>query len=188
MWNPFHKYVEEVFNQSFNNLNLEYIDLFLMHTPMGTERTYKTNGNDSISNVELSPTTAEGLILVDDSDYLDTWKAMEELIKTGRVRSIGVSNFNSEQIDRIIANSNTVPVTNQVECHPNFNQRKLIEFCAERNVTVTAYSPFGRPHLIEKNETSPLALNDPKVKAIADRLKKTPGQVILRYLVYFSFF
>lgn len=105
---------------------------------------------------------------------------MEKLVKLGLVRSIGVSNFNSEQLQRILDNCEIKPVTNQVECSPALNQRKLTQFCKERGVTLTAYSPLGRPKPAEKK---PDFYYSEKTKALADKYKKTPAQIVLRYLV-----
>lgn len=121
-----------------------------------------------------------GKTLTTDVDYLDTWRAMEKLVESGRVRSIGISNFNSEQTDRILSIAKILPVTNQVECHPNLNQRKLIEFSALRNITVTAYSPLGRPHTQSGKK---LAISDERVLELAQKYKKTSAQIILRYTV-----
>lgn len=115
-----------------------------------------------------------------DVDYVDTWKAMEKLVQSGRVRSIGISNFNSEQTDRILSIATIKPVTNQVECHPNLNQRKLINFNAARNMTTTAYSPLGRPHT---SSGIKLAISDSKVLELAQKYRKTPAQIVLRYTV-----
>lgn len=78
-----------------------------------------------------------------DVDYMDTWRAMEKLVDLGIVKSIGISNFNSEQVDRVVNESRIKPVSNQVECSPNINQKKLTAFCKERDVVVVAYSPLG---------------------------------------------
>lgn len=121
-----------------------------------------------------------GNTLTADVDYVDTWKAMEKLVQSGQVRSIGISNFNSEQTDRILSIATIKPVTNQVECHPNLNQRKLINFNAARNITITAYSPLGRPHTPNGQK---LAISDPKVIELAQKYRKTPAQIILRYTV-----
>lgn len=102
---------------------------------------------------------------------------MEKLVESGRVRSIGISNFNSEQTDRILSIAKIKPVTNQVECHPNLNQRKLIEFSKIRNITITAYSPLGRAS--GKN----LAINDPKVFELAQKYGKSAAQIVLRHTV-----
>lgn len=119
-----------------------------------------------------------GKTLTSDVDYLETWKAMEKFVESGRVRSIGISNFNSEQADRVYTLAKIKPVTNQVECHPNLNQRKLIEFAKARNVTIVGYSPLGRPH---DAHSRPIAINDAKVKELAKKYNKNPGQILLRY-------
>lgn len=124
-----------------------------------------------------------GKTLNADVDYVDTWKAMEKLVETGRVRSIGISNFNSQQVDRLYSAASIKPVNNQVECHPNLNQRKLIEFCAARNITITAYSPLARP---STNDDRKIAISDPKVLELSQKYKKTPAQIILRYTVGFN--
>lgn len=98
---------------------------------------------------------------------------MEKLAESGRVRSIGISNFNSQQIERILSIATIKPVTNQVECHPNLNQRRLIAFAAAQNITTTCYSPLG--------QGQKLAISDPKVLDIANRYGKSPAQVLLRY-------
>lgn len=116
-----------------------------------------------------------GNTLLADVDYLDTWKAMEKLVQSERVKSIGISNFNSQQIDRLLSIATIKPVTNQVECHPNLNQRKLIAFAAAQNITTTCYSPLG--------SGKKLAISDPKVLEIAKRYGKSPAQVLLRYSI-----
>ena len=105
LWNTFHRpdLVEKAIKQTLNNFGLDYIDLYLIHWPVG----YQEGG-------ELFPTSDEGVILLSDVDYLDTWKAMEEVLKKGLTKNIGVSNFNSEQITRLLENASVKPVTNQV--------------------------------------------------------------------------
>lgn len=105
---------------------------------------------------------------------------MEKLVDAGLVKSIGVSNFNSEQVDRIIREGRIKPVTNQVECNPKLNQKKLTKFCKERNVYVVAYSPLGQP---KPNEKVPEFLYSPKTEKIAKKHNKTAAQIVLRYLV-----
>lgn len=130
--------------------------------------------------MELNPVLEDGTFARADAiDYLDTWRAMEELMRNGKIRSIGVSNFNSQQIDRLLSVAKITPAMNQIECHVNFNQHKLLKFCADRNITVTAYSPLGRPN----RGTSNLAINHPQVAEIAAAHNKSPNQVVLRYTV-----
>lgn len=136
--------------------------------------------NISHLNTLLIRTAYVGKCQCLDVDYLDTWRAMEKLVESGRVRSIGISNFNSEQTQRVLSIAKILPVTNQVECHPNLNQRKLIDFSAARNITVTAYSPLGRPHTQSGKK---LAISDAKVLELAQKYKKSPAQILLRYTV-----
>lgn len=116
----------------------------------------------------------------DDLDILDTYKAMEKLVEKGLVRSIGLSNFNSEQITHILNGCTIKPVMNQVEFSPALNQKKLIEFCKEREIVVTAFSPLGRPN---PQLQTPKFIFDEKVIAIGNKYNKTPAQVVLRFLV-----
>lgn len=115
-----------------------------------------------------------------DVDYLETWRGMEECVRQGLTRSIGVSNFNSEQIERLMKAATIKPVNNQIECSVNVGQRKLIEFCSERNITVTGYSPLGRPGNRYGIANS---LDNPKILRISEKYKKTPAQVACRYVV-----
>uniref|UniRef100_U5EY15 Putative aldo/keto reductase family n=1 Tax=Corethrella appendiculata TaxID=1370023 RepID=U5EY15_9DIPT len=177
LWNTYHNpdLVAQAFQKSLDNLGLDYIDLYLMHTPMG----YKLNAEDS-----LMPLDSDGNIEFTDYDYVDTWKSMEKLVETGKVKSLGISNFNSEQITRLLQSVTIKPVTNQVECNPGLNQKKLIEFCKQNEIVLTSYSPLGRPHYYEQDKTLPKsALLDDRCKNIAKNYNKSPGQIILKYLI-----
>lgn len=173
--------MERAFNKSLENLNTPYVDLYLIHSPLAFRR---FNGDktktdpESIDDILFFPSGSD---IFADVDYVDTWKAMEKLVKSGRVRSIGLSNFNSEQVERVLAAAEIKPVVNQVECHPNLNQRKLLKFLGERNIKLVAYSPLGRPNKADTN----LAINNPKVLELAKNHNKTPAQIILRYTVGF---
>lgn len=115
---------------------------------------------------------------------MDTYKAMEKLIESGLVRSIGVSNFNSEQIDRLLANCKVKPVTNQIEVGPSINQKKLTKFCKDRDIVITGFSPLGRPYAADVFPDAPkLAFLDARVIDIGKKYGKTGAQVVLRYLV-----
>lgn len=109
---------------------------------------------------------------------------MEECVKLGLTKSIGLSNFNSEQVERILSVAEIKPVMNQVECHPNLNQKKLREFCAKRGIAITAYSPFGSPARPWAKPGDPVVtVQAPEIVAISEKYGKTPAQVVLRYLV-----
>lgn len=136
-----------------------------------------TDGDD------LFPKNSDGNFITEDTDYLDTWHAMESLVEKGLVKSIGVSNFNAQQIERLLFNSKIKPVTNQVECHPYLNQRKLSEFCKSKGITITAYSPFGAPDRPDADPNEPILLQDSTIKELAAKYKKSVAQIILRHRV-----
>lgn len=126
----------------------------------------------------------KGNSLEDNVDFIETWKGMEQCFKLGLTKSIGLSNFNSQQIDRILSIAKIKPVINQIECHPNLNQKKLINFCKERDIAITAYSPLGSPkRLWAKPDDSQVAIDHPIIAKIGEKYKKSPAQVVLRYLV-----
>lgn len=105
---------------------------------------------------------------------------MEKLVEKRLVRSIGVSNFNIEQITRILDGCTVKPVVNQVEFSPSVDQSELIEFCKGHDIVVVAYTPLGRPNLQLK---TPNFIFDENVILIGKKYNKTSAQVVLRYLV-----
>lgn len=115
-----------------------------------------------------------------DIDFIETYKAMEELVTMGWVRSLGLSNFNVSQIQRILDNCRIKPVTNQVECHPALNQQKLREFCSKNDIIVTAYSPLARP---KPSKPLPTFYQSQELAKLAEKYQKTKAQIVLRYLV-----
>ncbi|KAJ6646473.1 Aldo-keto reductase family 1 member B10 [Pseudolycoriella hygida] len=174
LWSNFHEpdKVEYACRLSLKNLNLDYIDLYLIHWPFSFPH---------ISDNDSWPVDGNGVAIVnDDIDILDTYKAMERLVDQGLVRSIGLSNFNSEQITHILNGCKIKPVINQVEFSPSLNQRKLIEFCKERGIAVSAFTPLGRPNPQLK---TPAFIYDDSVIEIGRKYNKTSAQVVLRYLI-----
>ncbi|KAK8748975.1 hypothetical protein OTU49_015622 [Cherax quadricarinatus] len=174
LWNTFHskKLVIPSLKESLTNLGLDYLDLYLIHWPMG----YKEGG-------EKFPQDASGKVLYSDVDYVDSWLELEKAVSLGLVKSIGLSNFNKDQIERILEHGKIVPVTNQVECHPYLNQKKLIEYSLSKNIHITAYSPLGSPDRPWAKPGDPLLLEDPKIVAIAQKYNKTPAQILIRYQI-----
>jgi len=173
LWNTFHRPedVEGALKCTLKNLGLEKLDLYLIHWPFGFKE------GDS-----LFPTGPNG-VESSDYDYIDTWKAMEEVYKKGLTSSIGISNFNEEQITRLLEKTSVVPQTNQVECHPYLNQKKLMEFCKARDITITAYSPLGSPDRPWAKPGDIQLLDDAKLKTIAEKFKKSPAQILIRYQI-----
>lgn len=105
--------------------------------------------------------------------FVDTWKALVRAREEGRVRSIGVSNFEVEHLDRIVGETGVLPVLNQVELHPRFQQRRLREAHAERGIRTESWSPLGQGQL----------LSDPAIARVAAKHRRTPAQVIIRWHV-----
>ncbi|KAJ9598313.1 hypothetical protein L9F63_010991, partial [Diploptera punctata] len=173
LWCTYHRRekVVEACKTSLSNLGLEYIDLYLIHSPSAFKE-----GDD------FWPKDSDGKLMIEYVDYVETWKGMEECVKLGLTKSIGISNFNSQQIDRLLKAATIKPAANQIECHPYLNQAKLIAFCKEKGIIITAYSPLGSPNAIAK-ETTQAPLQDPKLQELAKKYNKTVAQIILRYLI-----
>ncbi|XP_034238035.1 1,5-anhydro-D-fructose reductase-like [Thrips palmi] len=161
-------------NQSLAKLQLDYVDMYLIHAPFGVKRDAGHNGVHFDDN-SVDPTT----------DHLAIWKAMVAEKEAGRAKALGVSNFNETQIERIIKNSPVPPANLQVELHLQHQQKPLVAFCKKNNIAVTAYSPIGSPGtqaVVDSRRVPPNLLNLPQVKAIAQKHNKTPAQVLLRHI------
>jgi len=118
-----------------------------------------------------------------DTDYVETYQALEECVDEGLIRNIGLSNFNHRQVQRVVANSRIKPLVNQLEIHPYLTNTQLVDFCHSQGVQVIAYSPFGAKLRPWKQDTDPVVLEDPIITAIAQRVQRTTAQVVLRYLL-----
>uniref|UniRef100_A0A3P8Y8L4 alcohol dehydrogenase (NADP(+)) n=1 Tax=Esox lucius TaxID=8010 RepID=A0A3P8Y8L4_ESOLU len=168
--------IQVCLNKSLSDLQLDYLDLYLVHFPVGLKKV----------DDELFP-MKDGEILTTDIDYLDVWKGMEALLASGKVKSIGVSNFNILQLERLLSVAKVPPAVNQVELHPYLVQSDLVEFCKSRNIALIAYSPLGspgRPKDLHRGDTDPgRLLEDPVVGDVAKKHRRSPAQVLLRYNV-----
>lgn len=125
----------------------------------------------------------------DKSDIVATWKKMEEQVKLGRAKSIGISNFNQDQVSRILKNAEIIPAANQIELHVYLQQPQLVKFCQQNGIVVVSYQTLGNPGLptfLNKNNLPPRPvlnlLKDATVNRIAAKHNKTPAQVLIRFI------
>lgn len=125
--------VEKYLRNSLDDLQLDYVDLYLIHTPFTVPETDGPFQADDDGNcvLDIAP------------KHVDTWRKMEEMVDLGLAKSIGLSNFNQSQIQRLLDNCRIQPANLQVEVHAYFQQYDLVEFCHRNNIVVTAYSPLG---------------------------------------------
>jgi len=174
LWNTDHakERVEEACRSSLADLKLSYFDLYIIHWPTGL-----VPGKGNVPRDEET-----GEVLFSGITIEETWKALEKLVDLGLTKSIGLSNFNSRQINQIFQICRIRPAVLQVECNPRFNNESLRKFCDLHSITLVGFSPFGSPDL-PWGEKMPHILADPTLKEIATRLGKSPAQVVLRWQI-----
>lgn len=136
--------VRRTFEETLVALGVDYLDLFLMHWPVPT---------------------------LYDGDYVSTWRAMTRLIDEGILRSAGVSNFQSEHLERIINETGYFPSVNQIQVHPYYGKRELFDVCTSYGIAIEAWSPLGQSEV----------LGDPEIIRIAESHGRSPAEVILRW-------
>ena len=160
--------------KSLDNLKMTYVDMFLIHHPWGV----KNRGDGT-----LKPLNSRGERELEFYDFRETWKMMELLVESGKVRNIGVSNFTASQINRIFSIAKIPPSNLQCESHIYQQQPDLSRFCEAKKIVMTSYSSFGSPKRPDSFENEPSPLTEPVVLDIAARIDRTPAQVLLRNLI-----
>jgi alcohol dehydrogenase (NADP+) len=166
VWNTNHRpeRVEPAFEASLKRLGLNYLDLYLIHTPFAFQ-----------PGDEQDPRDQNGDVIYDNGvTLLDTWRAMEGLVDHGKCRAIGLSDVSLNEFAPIYESARIKPAVVQVEAHPYLPETELLEFCKEKGVVLLAFAPLG--HGIR-----PGPLEDPVITAIAARVGKTPAQVLLAW-------
>ncbi len=144
--NGFHepRDAREAFDATLSELGFDYVDLFLIHWPLPT---------------------------LYDGDFVSTWKTLEGFHRDGRARSIGVSNFQIEHLEKLASETDTVPAVNQIEAHPYFANDAVRGYGREHGIATEAWSPIAKGGV----------LDDPTITRIAEKVGKTPAQVVLRW-------
>ena len=168
LWNSNHRpeRVEPAFEASLDRLRLNYLDLYLIHTPFAFQPGENQDPRDESGNVIYD----RGVTL------LDTWKAMENLVDHGKCRAIGLSDITLEALLPVYESARIKPAVVQVESHPYLPETELLDFCKQKGIVFLAFAPLG--HGIK-----PGLLEDPVISAIAARVGKTPAQVLLAWAV-----
>jgi alcohol dehydrogenase (NADP+) len=167
LWNTNHRpeRVEPAFEASLRRLRLDYLDLYLIHTPFAFQ-----------PGDEHDPRDEHGRVIYDaDVTLHETWRAMENLVDRGKCRAIGLSDITLERLPHIYESARIKPAVIQVESHPYLPETELLEFCNRNGIVLLAFAPLGHGHAE--------LLQDPVITAIAARLGKTPAQVLLAWAV-----
>ena len=168
LWNTNHRpeRVEPACNASLNRLGLDYLDLYLIHTPFAFQP-----GN------EQEPRDQNGNVLYDNSvTLLDTWRAMESLVDRGKCRAIGLSDITLNELGPICDAARIKPAVIEIESHPYLPETELLEFCNEKRIVFLAFAPLG-------HGMTPGLLEDPVISKIAAQVGKSPAQVLLAWAV-----
>ncbi|XP_024402486.1 NADP-dependent D-sorbitol-6-phosphate dehydrogenase isoform X1 [Physcomitrium patens] len=174
LWNSDHGHVREACEDSLKNLQLDYLDLYLVHFPVATRHTgvgttSSALGDDGVLDIDVTISNET------------TWHAMEDLVSAGLVKSIGISNFDIFLTRDCLAYSKIKPAVNQIETHPYFQRDSLVKFCFKHGISITAHTPLGGGASNVEWFGSTSALEDPVLKDIGKKYNKTAAQIALRW-------
>ncbi|OQE32161.1 hypothetical protein PENSTE_c001G02119 [Penicillium steckii] len=169
LWNSQHRpeVVEASLDACLAELELDYLDLYLVHWPVAFQK-----GESYFPLVQGSNVEGGDVVIDDGVSIVDTWKAMTKLPKT-KARAVGVSNHTIPHLEAIINGTGVVPAANQIERHPVLQSNDLIEYCQKKNIHITAYSAFGNNML-----NIPLLITRPEVKEVAESVAKRTGSEV----------
>ena len=175
LWNDSH-YEDDVIpalKSTLKDLNLDYLDLYLIHWPVCFKK-----------GVEF-PQNVNDFIPLENLPISQTWAGMEKAIDQELVKSIGVSNFSIKKLDELYNASTIKPCVNQVESHPLLPQIKLLDYCNSRNIAITAYSPLGSKDRVQalKTENEPSLLENQIINKIAQKHNSTPACVLIKWQI-----
>ncbi|KZF18855.1 Aldo/keto reductase [Xylona heveae TC161] len=163
--------VEPALDDSLQQLGLDYVDLWLIHWPSPFAR-----GKDPM------PKGPDGKIKIDRSiDFIDTWKEMERLQKSGKAKAIGISNFSKAELDRLLDHATIVPAAHQLELHPYLQQPEFTEYNKSKGIHITHYSPFGNQNELYAGKHVTKLIEDPVLTEIGAKYNKSAAQTALAW-------
>jgi diketogulonate reductase-like aldo/keto reductase len=168
LWNNNHRpeRVKPAFEASLKKLQLDYADLYLIHTPFAFQ-----------PGDEQDPRDASGNVIYDKGvTLLDTWRALEGLVDGGRCKAIGLSDVSLDQVKEIFEAARIKPAVVHVESHPYLPQTELLDYCRKNGIVLQAFAALG-------HSSEPQLREDPVITAIAKRVNKTPAQVLLAWAI-----
>jgi len=175
VWNDKHKQVVESCKQSLSDLQLDYLDLYLVHWPFP---------NFHAPKCDVTARQPNSVPYI-HKNYMNTWAQMESLVQSGLVKNIGTSNVTIPKMKLILRDCIIKPVVNEMEIHPHFQQPELYKFMIDNGVQVIGYSPIGSPGRPERDKTpeDTVDMEDPVIVTIAERLHVHPAVVCLKWAV-----
>ena len=183
LWNTYHapEHVRPACERTLRDLGLDYLDLYLIHFPIAQafvpfDERYPPGWFADPADPAAGMASAR-------VPLVETWRAMERLVTAGLVRHIGVSNYGVSLLRDLLNTATVRPAVLQVEMHPYLTQDKLLRFCQQERIAVTAFSPLGSPSYVPLGMAGPdeSVMDEPVVTAAAARTGRTPAQVLLRW-------
>jgi D-xylose reductase len=183
LWNTYHRreHVRPAVERSLRDLGLDHLDLYLIHFPIATK--FVPFDDRYPPEWFFDPKAAEPRMELDRVPLGETWEAMEELVNAGLARDIGVCNFGCSLLRDLLSYARIRPAVLQVELHPFLTQEKLLRFCREQEIAVTAFSPLGALSYFTLGMARPeeSVLETEVVRELARRYGRTPAQIVLRW-------
>ncbi|MCB9218122.1 MAG: aldo/keto reductase [Ignavibacteriales bacterium] len=175
VWNDKHNEVIESCKQSLNDLQLEYLDLYLVHWPF-------PNFHPPFCDVNTRNPDSKPYI---HEDFMKTWQQMEKLVELGLVKNIGTSNMTIPKLKLLLRDCRIKPVCNEMELHPHFQQKELFDFCVNEKIQPIAYSPLGSPARPERDRTpdDTVDLEDPVILKIAEKYKVSAAKIAIKWAI-----
>jgi len=168
LWNTNHRpeRVKPAFQASLKKLQLDYLDLYLIHTPFAFQ-----------PGDEQDPRDANGNVIYDtEVQLLDTWRALEELVQEGKCKAIGLSDIGLERLKPVVEAATIRPAVVHVESHPYLPEWELLDYCKKNGIVLQAFAALG-------HSSEPNLLADPVITSVSNRVGKTPAQVVLAWAI-----